>query len=75
MTCYNNLQVAVSYRNKQQGVYRFVTEVTTEVTAQLVTGTSQKIQPAASSYSKLHEAFIKKEGHLSRYFSRDLLKI
>ena len=48
--------VATIYRNKEQVFYRLAVKVTEEVTEQLVTGKSDKLQPIATSYSNLHGA-------------------
>ena len=54
-SCRRKLQVvATIYMNKQKVFYRLSVKVTEEVTVQLVTGKSEKLQPA--SYSKLHGA-------------------
>ena len=76
ITCYNNVQVTTSYRNKQQAFYRFVAWVTGEVTASY-RNKLKKYHQLQQVTSILHEAcnVIKKEGHLGRYFSKDLLKI
>ena len=42
--------------NKEQVFYRLAVKVTEEVTVQLVTGKSDKLQPIATSYSKLPSA-------------------
>ena len=76
ITCYNNVQVTRSYRNKQQAFYSFVAQVKEEVTASY-RNKLEKYHQLQQVTSILHEAcnVIKKEGHLGRYFSKDLLKI
>ena len=42
--------------NKEQVFYSLAVKVMEEVTVELVTGKSDKLQPIATSYSKLHGA-------------------
>ena len=48
--------VTTNYMNKEQVFYSLAVKVMEEVTVELVTGKSDKLQPIATSYSKLHGA-------------------